>query len=367
MRSSGFLLLFLAASLKLCSVQSLPPATLSLESSTANYTIDGALGSVTRSVKKSPINGYPGPYVPNLISFDDVEYIFNTTGRRVVGICAIEICFDENVVYDENVVNAIQVTYLLSNSLCLRAPSHGKDSCKPFTIKLDVKAKEYVTRVESSSRGSMVTHLTFHTFRPGYERRTFGPFGTPTRNLFSTEGYIIGLYGRYDADVVKTIGAYYLDNLRRSQIYGVQPVDQVASLFDDMLSAQVPPVVGISKIRIWHGWKINAFQVDYLLLSGETLHGEKHGTDGTQPAKKTTIVLKRGEQITKIYGKTDRNYYTYLDVVSFVTKNKRGVLKTYGPFGQGADLYKEIEFSGNVCGFFGSLSVYVYGIGAYYL
>lgn len=358
MRSSVCLLLF-AASLSLCTALSLPLAGQStLELSTANYTIDGELGSITRSINKSPRGGYDGPYVPNLISFDDVEYIFKTTGKRVVGVCAIDICFGENV-------DAIQVTYLLSNRLCLRAPSHGKDSCQPFTIKLNVKAKEYVTRIEGSTKGSVVNHLTFHTFRPGYERSVFGPFGTPTTNFnFSTEGYIIGLYGRNDGGV-KSIGAYYLDYLRRSQVYGVQPVYQVASSFDDMLDAQVPPVVGISKIRVWHGWKINAFQVDYLLLSGKTLRGEKHGSDET--ANKTTIVLKRGEQIVKIYGKTDRNYYTYLDVVSFVVKNKHGSLKTYGPFGQGSYLFRDIEFSGNVCGFFGSLSVYVYGIGAYYL
>ena len=80
-----------------------------------------------------------------------------------------------------------------------------------------------------------------------------------------------------------------------------------------MLPAQVPAVVGISKIRIWHGWKINAFQVDYLLLNGEILHGEKHGGLGNQNFKLTTIVFKNGEQLVRMYGKTDHSYYTYLD------------------------------------------------------
>lgn len=353
---STWLLVF-AASLSFCTALSFPSAE---QSALYENDTDDLGGGITRLTNKSPRCGYDGPGVPNLFPFDDVESILNTTGQRVVGMCAIHIRFGDSV-------DAIQGTYLLSNGSCYKAPRRGGKGGQPFTIKLDVKANEYVTKIEGSTKGSVVNHIAIHTFRPGYERRVFGPFGKPGNFNFSIEGYIIGLYGRHGA-LVETIGAYYLEHLKRSPLYGVQPAYEIAASFDDMLAAQVPPVVGISKIQIWHGKKINAFQVDYLLLSGKTLRGEKHGGDGTLPAKLTTIVFKNGEKIVRMYGKTDRNYFTYLDQVSFVTKNKYGSLKTYGPFGLGKIFfYSKVDFSGNISGFFGSLSIYVYGFGAYYL
>ena len=135
---------------------------------------------------------------------------------------------------------------------------------------------------------------------------------------------IVGLYGRYE-NLLRTIGAYYLDSLKQSQLYGVQPAAGIASGFDDKIDAYVPPIVGISKLHIWHGRKINAFQVEYVLLNGHTVFSEKHGGEESLPAKLTTITLAKGEQIVKIHGKKDRTYYSYLDEISFITKNKYGL------------------------------------------
>lgn len=82
----------------------------------------------------------------------------------------------------------IQVTYLLSNGLCRQAPRHGSDSCQPqlCIITLDTQANE--KKIEGSTRGALVNHLTFYTYRPGYERQTFGRFGKPGSINYTIEG-----------------------------------------------------------------------------------------------------------------------------------------------------------------------------------
>jgi hypothetical protein len=345
---------FQCAVLLAVSVSCIVMASPLVESSSLQQSV----GGIIRPMKKSPRYGYDGPTV-NEKSFDDIAY-FISKGVTVVGICSIDICFGDSVDF-------IQVTYLLSNGLCRQAPRHGSDSCQPqlHTITLDTQANEYITKIEGSTKGSLVNHLTLHTYRPGYEHRTFGPFGKPGTFNYTIEGFIVGLYGRYE-NLVRTIGAYYLDSLKQTQLYGVQPGVGIAAGFDDKIDAYVPPIVGISKLYIWHGRKINAFQVEYVLLSGHTVLSEKHGGEGSLPAKLTIITLAKGEQIVKLRGKKDRTYYTYLDEISFITKNKYGYYKVYGPFGYGSLFSDKVEFSGNICGFFGSTSIYVYGFGMYY-
>ena len=247
---------------------------------------DDSVLTGTRLVRKSPRYGYGGPpSTPNPVFFDDYM-LFNKSKVSIIGICSIDVCFGDNL-------DGIQATYLLSNGSCYQAPKRG-DSCSlPFNIVLDTKSNEYISKVEGATKGSLVNQLTIHTYKQGYERTTFGPFGKPGNFNFSLEGYILAFHGLYEG-YLESIGAYFLEKVRRSDIYGVQPAFGIASAFDDMLGSHVPPVVGVSKLHIWHGSKINSFQVEYLLLGGDTLLGEKHGA-GTRPAVLTTISLDRGD------------------------------------------------------------------------
>ena len=172
----------------------------------------------------------------------------------------------------------------------------------------------------------------------------------------------MGFHGR-SGDDLDNVGVYAIELVKKSQLYGVPAGNTIAYPFSDNIDWPVPAVVGISKVRIWHSNYFNALQVEYLLLDGSTLLGKKHG--GKYPGNLTTIKLKKGEQIIQVSGKMDATYFTYLNQISFITRDRRGVCTKYGPFGIVGG--NEFEFSGNVYGFYGTISGNVYGIGFYYI
>lgn len=121
------------------------------------------VGATTRQLLKSP--AYGGP---NGTAFDDVMNV-SMNGVNVTGIDSINIS-------SGNQVDAIQVTYLLSNSSLYQSPVHGKYSNPPITITLD--PDEHVTKLEGKTNGALADQITLTTVGPDYEHKVYGNWWT---------------------------------------------------------------------------------------------------------------------------------------------------------------------------------------------
>lgn len=285
-------------------------------------------------------------------SFDDLRVL----NKSIVGIHSINISYGEQI-------NAIQVTYLLSNRSIMVGPMHGKISKPPITITLG--PDEYVTRITGRTNGDLIDQLTIETLGPPeYERKVYGPFGGSGKKIFVFEGYILGFHGR-SGDLLDNIGVYSIDIAKKSPEFGTHTDDQyIGRPFDDIINLGVPPIVGISKLNVWHNSLVPSVQFEYLLLGGGTKLGERHGTEFAA-GNLTTITFDEGEQLIELRGKTGEMYYDYIDQLSFTTLKKGGVYARYGPFGKLGRT--DFLFKGNICGFFGSSGSYVFGLGAYFV
>ena len=85
--------------------------------------------------------------------------------------------------------------------------------------------------------------------------------------------YIVAFHGRSGA-MLGGLGVYFLNLLKTSSLFG----GNYGEVWSDPVTTNIPPVVGIKKIVIAHGQSVDSIQVDYQLLGGVYLAGDKHGT-----------------------------------------------------------------------------------------
>jgi hypothetical protein len=112
-------------------------------------------------------------------------------------------------------------------------------------------------------------------------------------------------------------------------------------------------VVQIKSITIRHGRYVDSIQTTWLMTSGHTHQGPRHGGDGGTEDK---IVLADGEFITSITGRAA----SYVDQLTFYT-NKGNKWGPYG--GNGGQPFETGELK--VGGFFGRCADYVDAIGMF--
>jgi hypothetical protein len=265
--------------------------------------------------------------------------------EHVVGIHAVKISASSQV-------DAIEVTYQLSNGSLYTAPSRGNASDSSETILLG--ALSYVGKIEGKTDGTAINQLTITTIGPRYEVDVYGPYGKGGVAFFQFQGVVAGFHGTY-SNRLDQIGVYSLENVRRAgHAYGSYVDGEV---FDEFTDFRNPPIVGISKLLIRHHDYITSIQAEYLLLGGTPVLGKKHGGD---EGDLTTVTFDRGEVVTNIQG----HYDTYISQLTVFTMKEGGIPARYGPFGKQA--FYNITIEGHVLGFFGRSSETLNSIGAYY-
>lgn len=277
---------------------------------------------------------------PDGTLFDDLEY----NGDSVVKINSIAI----GSLYQ---VDYMQVSYLLLDGSLYTAPEHGDGIFTPDTITLD--ENEYLEKLKGKTNGECVNQLTFYTYNPQTgERRVYGPYGTTKLNAtqdFIREGHIVGFHGSVGKTILSNIGVYMLAPVQKSPAFGYM---SRGSNFSDDPDGSFPPAVRISRLYIHHGLKLDAIQADYQLLDGSIRYGPKHGGSGGNLTL-LTFEHTSGEHIIGMKGMIYNGTYRKLAQISFVTMDKYGSVKTYGPFGDSGD--DSFSFSGNIVGLAGAI------------
>lgn len=282
---------------------------------------------------------------PNGTAFDDY-ILFNKTNVTIVGIRSINISHGDQV-------DALQVTYVLSNGSTHHGPVHGNYTNPPVTIWLE--PEEHLIKLEGKTNSALADQLTITTIGPAYERKVYGPFGKTGRTEFAMEGNILAFHGR-SGNLLDSIGVYFFEVLKKSPEYGGEGGEP----FDDTTDAQVPPIVGISKLFIWHGDIIGAIQVEYIRHGGSLLLGKLHGE--TSGNDFTDITFDVNEHIIEMHGETGDNFVDRLEII---TRKADGNIAQYGPFGR---IGKEpFSIYGNVIAFFGTSGNKIDKLGVYYI
>ena len=256
------------------------------------------------------------------------------TCDRIIGIRAIEIF------YDDRKINSIQVTYLLDGGSEGSAARHGDSAGSRVLIRLG--DKERIGGVEGSSRNNSISQLTFTSENERGTKTLHGPYGQPSQERFAVNGYIMGLKGFSD-NSVNGIGVYYLPPLIRCDhtLGGRCP----GTLHDDKVDSIIPPVVGISMIKIHHGYLLDSIQVTYLRLDGSLYRGSFIGGTG---GSLTSIKLCRDEELYRIVVSPHGDF---VGQVTFYSKSNETLNPPHGPYG----IYNlsTTQLSGNILGFYG--------------
>src|SRR3989304_4502713 len=194
--------------------------------------------------------------------FDDIT----SAGAIVVGIKSITIRSGSKV-------DAIQVTYILSNGSTFQAAKHGGSGGDQHVI--NFAEGENIITLEGRS-GSRVDQLKFTTRDNSGATKVYGPYGGSGGSPFIVNGAVGGFFGRSGSGL-DAIGAYLTSP--SSQQYGGTGGD----VFSDPVLIKDPPVVGIKSITIRSGSKVDAIQVSYLLSDGTVYAAPKHGGSGGDP------------------------------------------------------------------------------------
>lgn len=273
--------------------------------------------------------------------FDDV------TNSSVAGVRVL------NITFNEKQIGSIEVLYFWSNGSLYQGPRHGS-ILQPPGVRIDLAENEYIEKVEGKTDGTVVNQLTLTTTGPDYEKKIYGPFGGEGPLSFSLEGFIVGFHGRSGV-YLNQIGVYSLGVLKRSEAFGGSGGD----LFDEHTDTKTPPIVGVSKLFIGHGDRIDSIQAEYLLLGNVTWLGERHG--GTK-GNATAVTFDQGEVITAVELETDKEIVSRL---TLVTEKQGGVPARYGPFGKLGTTPHSLK--GNILGFHGKAGLYMDSLGFYYI
>jgi hypothetical protein len=294
-----------------------------------------------------PLVKIPGQGGRNGTAFDDLADI---EGETVSNIYSIEIGVSQ-------LVESIQVTYLLSNGSLYKAPKHGKVHISSPQI-ITLNAGEYVERIKGKTDGEVIDQLTITTWSPNDgHMRVHGPFGKTNASYdIMFEGFMLGFHGE-SRRIVNNIGIYKLAPITKSDLFGIT---KFSGTFDDNPDYRFPPVVRITKLFVYHGGQVSAIQAEYLLFGGGTKLSDMHGT----PANNLTVVrFKHDEEIAEIQGKLDHQKI-FLNQFSIITKRRNGRRRVYGPFGRSGG--KCFSVQGTAIGLAGSASNFVQGISFYY-
>lgn len=292
--------------------------------------------SIPRLVKSPEQGG------PNGSPYDD----YKSTNSTIVGVRSIYISFGD-------LVDSIQITYLLASGGLYTAPKRGTDAKFNDSTVIALAPDEYIEKIEGKSNGLNVGQLTITTMRPkNYERTVYGPFGKIGTLSFMFEGYIVGFFGK-DEQKIDSIGVYTLTPLEKKLAFPGEGGNE----FDENPDMFVPPASRINRLLIRHGDSLDSIQVEYQLLNGSMQLGKMHGGDGGN----LTIINLDKQQIIGLECKTQ---YRYVDQLSLTTKYDDGSTAVYGPFGRlGSQSYSAY---GNVLGFYGRDGALINGIGIYY-
>ena len=282
--------------------------------------------------------------------FDDVAEYNMPNISHIVGIRAINISFGD-------VVNSIQVTYILANTSLYTAPVRGRAVNNFVEIRLG--AIEHVSLIEGSTNGSVINDFTITTLGPDYERKVYGPFGKPGLNKFSLPGYVIGFHGRSGL-ILFNVGLYSLGEIEKSEEYGP---GTGGTHFDDEVDIEVPPVVRLLSVKLWHGDFVDGLQAEYLLLNGSKHLGERHG--GSNSSLSTVITLQDEEILEEVELRTSEDDGAYISMLTFTSLKKDGTSEVFGPFGRKGD--KTYSLKGNIIGFHGHAGLYIDRLGFYYI
>ena len=268
----------------------------------------------------------------------------------------------------------LRVTYLLSNNSLLEGPWRGMapgrlNTYPPtFVTNITLGPDEYVAKISGAhdENGFFISQLNITTVGP-YARRKYGTFGyLGDKNFVFHDSYTLAFHGRADGMSIYALGIYKIDYTLKSSIYYcpnlIPSIPTYA--FENNLES-VPPVMGISKLNIWHDSLVNGIQVEFILLGGgKRLSGVYGDVSHARPL--TTLTLDKGEQIVELWINGGYFYHAYLNQIALTTVKPGGAKASYGPFGtfKGVTNY---TLQGNIYGFMGcSQGQWLYALGVKY-
>jgi hypothetical protein len=249
-------------------------------------------------------------------SFDDVV---TQSPLQVVAIQSITICAG-------NSVDSIQTTYLRSDDTTWQSSNHGGNGGSPNNIVLDLNAQERVVAIHGryGNRLDQLGLITEKVDEAGnIVSTTYGPFGESGGGQpFRFDGDIYGFFGGSGARLDR-IGVYI-----GSPTQGLFGGGGGSFFCDPVLSGTSAPFVGIRKIVVRHGDKIDSLKTTYLQEDGSTVTCGPYGGSGGDP---TTINLESGETIFATLVRSGDE----VDSLTFLSVQKDGTRNTYGPYGGG--------------------------------
>ncbi|MFL6845521.1 MAG: jacalin-like lectin [Allosphingosinicella sp.] len=241
-------------------------------------------------------------------------------------------------------VDQIESTYGLAAGTSVQ--THGGGGGGPAAF--DFVPNEKVICVQGRS-GAYVDQIGFTTaviYGGGDPPliRSYGPYGGGGGAPFKIWGEIAAFHGR-SSSFVDAIGCY-LATATQGPFGGGG-----GAPFQD--PGPIPELSRISAITIRSGSYVDAIATTYRLPDGSQETHSHGGTGGTQH----DIIFNNDEQIIAVVGRSG----DYLDNIAFLTQDRQGVRRTYGPFGgQGGAPF---IVNANVNGFFGRSGIYIDQLG----
>ena len=281
---------------------------------------------------------------------------------QVVRLRSIRICHGD-------AIDGIQLIYTLPKNNVFIGPSHGKTSkaeC-PENSKIRnivFKENEVLVHIEGlvQKRWEYISQLKlFTSIDGGPPTLRGGPFGRGNYSTdlpFSLTGEVRGFFGR-NGDVFDALGFYIDTNLplnsyKKTDRFG--EVGLTSLYFDDfeiLSSRNAGKPLKITNMVISYASYIVGIQVTFLTSNGTSItlaHGyitrEYWIDDSTALAK---IDFDADEWITEV----DISYLSYIISLRIETTNSKGVVRSYGPFGN-VNEGNTTTIQGVVYGFYGT-------------
>ena len=253
-------------------------------------------------------------------------------------------------VFAGDLVDAVQVTYILSDGRTLNSPRYGGSGGERHVFRLD--SDEYITGL-SGRYGQSIDSLRIQT-----NKRNSPVFGGRGGNRnysleLETGNYAVGFIGRA-GEYLDAIGLTYLPlelrNLQQTTIVGAGG----GTAFSDR---EIPEGARISAVRVHSGSFIDSVQLIYTLSDGSTLEGQVHGGRG---GRASVFRIDSDEYITGISGRSG----SYIDSLTFHT-NKR-TSPAFGGGGGSKDFRISVPSGNQATGFVGRSAEYLDALGLQY-
>jgi hypothetical protein len=253
--------------------------------------------------------------------------------------------FDRIAVRSGTLLDKIETTYALHGGGPLTL-AHGGGGGGPASF--DFVPREILIGIQGRS-GALVDHISFLTavvYGGGDPPllRTYGPYGGGGGAPFAIWGEIAAFHGR-SGSLIDQIGCYLSTET-------VGPFGGAGGgAFQD--PGPIPELSRITSITVRSGSLVDAIATTYLLPDGSSQTFSHGGTGGTAH----DIYFNSGEQIIAAVGRSG----TYLDNITFLTEDPRGVRRTHGPFG--GEGGSQFIVNRKVNGFFGRSGALIDQIG----